>query len=35
MFLQNLKIGYRNLLKNKSYSFIKIGGFAIGIAAFY
>ena len=34
MFQQNLKIGYRSLLKNKSYSAIKIGGFAIGIAAF-
>ena len=34
MLLQNLKISYRHLLKNKSYSFIKIGGFAIGIAAF-
>ncbi len=34
MFQQNLKIGYRSLLKNKSYSVIKIGGFAIGIAAF-
>ena len=34
MFRQNVKIGYRSLLKNKSYSAIKIGGFAIGIAAF-
>ena len=34
MFQQNLKIGYRSLLKNKGYSAIKIGGFAIGIAAF-
>lgn len=34
MLRQNLKIGYRNLLKNKSYSALKIGGFAIGIAAF-
>jgi len=34
MLQQNFKIGYRNLLKNKSYSAIKIGGFSIGIAAF-
>ena len=34
MLKQNLKIGYRNLLKDKSYSLLKIGGFAIGIAAF-
>ncbi len=34
MIQQNLKIGYRNLIKNKGYSFIKIGGFAIGIASF-
>ncbi|MEM6317493.1 MAG: ABC transporter permease [Bacteroidota bacterium] len=34
MLRQNLKIGYRNLLKDKGYSAIKIGGFAIGIAAF-
>ncbi|MEM6317490.1 MAG: ABC transporter permease [Bacteroidota bacterium] len=34
MFQQNLKIGYRSLWKNKGYSAIKIGGFAIGIAAF-
>lgn len=34
MLKHNLKIGYRNLLKNKTYSAIKIGGFAIGIAAF-
>ncbi|MEM6317494.1 MAG: ABC transporter permease [Bacteroidota bacterium] len=33
MLRQNLKIGYRNLLKNKGYSAIKIGGFALGIAA--
>ncbi|MEM1121114.1 MAG: permease prefix domain 2-containing transporter, partial [Bacteroidota bacterium] len=30
MFQQNLKIGYRSLWKNKGYSAIKIGGFAIG-----
>ncbi|GAB5550972.1 MAG: ABC transporter permease [Saprospiraceae bacterium] len=34
MLKQNLKIGFRNLIKNKTYSFIKIGGFAIGIATF-
>lgn len=34
MLQHYLKIGYRNLLKNKSYSAIKIGGFSIGIAAF-
>ena len=34
MLRQNIKIAYRNLLKNKTYSAIKIGGFAIGIAAF-
>ena len=34
MFRHHIKIGYRNLLKNKSYSVIKIGGFSIGIAAF-
>ena len=34
MFRQDLKVGFRYLLKNKSYSIIKIGGFAIGIAAF-
>ncbi len=34
MLRQNLKIGYRSLLKDKTYSAIKIGGFAIGIAAF-
>ncbi|MFK8007625.1 MAG: ABC transporter permease [Saprospiraceae bacterium] len=34
MFRHHIKIGYRNLLKNKTYSAIKIGGFSIGIAAF-
>lgn len=34
MLQSNLKIGFRNLLKNKGYSSIKIGGFAIGVAAF-
>ena len=34
MLRSNLKIGFRNLLKNKGYSSIKIGGFAIGVAAF-
>ncbi|MEM6378743.1 MAG: ABC transporter permease, partial [Bacteroidota bacterium] len=34
MLKQNFKIGFRNLIKNKTYSFIKIGGFAIGIATF-
>lgn len=34
MLKQDLKISYRNLVKNKSYAAIKIGGFAIGIAAF-
>lgn len=34
MLRQNLKIGYRSMQKDKTYSAIKIGGFAIGIAAF-
>ena len=34
MLQSNLKIGFRNLLKNKGYSSIKIGGFAIGVAVF-
>ncbi len=34
MLRQNLKIGYRSLLTDKTYSAIKIGGFAIGIMAF-
>ena len=34
MLRQNIKIGFRNLLKHKGYSFIKISGFALGIASF-
>lgn len=33
MFENYVKIGWRNLIKQKMYSSIKIGGFAIGIAA--
>lgn len=33
MFENYFKIGWRNLVKQKMYSSIKIGGFAIGIAA--
>jgi len=33
MFENYFKIGWRNLVKQKMYSAIKIGGFAIGIAA--
>jgi len=33
MFINYLKIGWRNLLRQRMYSLIKIGGFAIGIAA--
>nr|WP_319265455.1 ABC transporter permease [uncultured Draconibacterium sp.] len=29
---RNLKLGWRNILKNKSFSFLNIGGVAIGIA---
>ncbi|MDN5200999.1 ABC transporter permease [Fulvivirgaceae bacterium BMA10] len=32
MFRNYFKIGYRNLYKNKGYSFINIGGLAIGLA---
>jgi putative ABC transport system permease protein len=32
MLRNNLKIGYRNLLRNKGYSFINIFGLALGIA---
>lgn len=32
MFRNNLKIGWRNLLKNKGYAAINIGGLAIGMA---
>lgn len=34
MLKQNLKIGFRSLMKDKTYAVIKIGGFAIGITAF-
>ena len=33
MFKNYIKIAWRNLIKNKAYSFINIGGLAIGIAA--
>src|SRR5258706_98325 len=33
MYKSYFKIGWRNLLRQKMYSFIKIGGFALGIAA--
>ena len=33
MFKNYIKIAWRNILKNKVYSFINIGGLAIGIAA--
>ncbi|MBL0740405.1 ABC transporter permease [Chryseolinea lacunae] len=33
MFQNYFKIGWRNLVKQKMYSFVKIGGFALGIAA--
>src|ERR1700712_843633 len=32
MFKNYLKIAFRNLVKNKAYSFINIGGLAIGMA---
>ncbi|MFA8434635.1 MAG: ABC transporter permease [Marinifilaceae bacterium] len=32
MLLNNLKIAFRNLLRNKTYSFINISGLAIGMA---
>ena len=32
MYKSYFKIGWRNLLKNKTYSFINIGGLAIGLA---
>ncbi|MDM8160511.1 ABC transporter permease [Labilibaculum sp. K2S] len=32
MFFNNLKIAYRNLIRNKGYSFINISGLAIGMA---
>ncbi|MES2829966.1 MAG: ABC transporter permease [Bacteroidota bacterium] len=34
MFQLNLKLAVRNLFKNKVYSFINIGGLAIGLTAF-
>ncbi|MHA4896121.1 ABC transporter permease [Pedobacter sp. PWIIR3] len=34
MFRLNLKIAFRNLLKNKVYAVINIGGLAIGLTAF-
>ncbi len=34
MFKLNLKIALRNLLKNKVYAFINIGGLALGLTAF-
>ncbi|MBK5279566.1 MAG: ABC transporter permease [Bacteroidia bacterium] len=33
MLKNYLKISWRNLLKQKMYSFVKIGGFAVGVAA--
>lgn len=33
MYKNYLKVAYRNLLRHKMYSFIKIGGLAMGIAA--
>ncbi len=32
MFINNFKIAYRNLIRNKGYSFINISGLAIGMA---
>ncbi len=32
MYKSYVKIGWRNLLKNKSYSIINIGGLAVGMA---
>lgn len=34
MFKNYLKIAWRNILKNKGYSIINIGGLAIGLACF-
>ena len=31
MIAHNLKVGYRNLLRNNSYSYINIGGLAVGL----
>ena len=33
MFKNYLKVAFRNLIKNKVYSFINISGLAIGMAA--
>ena len=33
MFINFLKIAYRNLLRNKGFSFINISGLAIGMAS--
>src|SRR3954470_18686980 len=33
MYKSYLKISWRNLVKQKMYSIVKIGGFAIGVAA--
>ncbi|HZJ20304.1 MAG TPA: ABC transporter permease, partial [Pricia sp.] len=35
MFKNNLKIAWRNILRNKGYSALNIGGIAIGLAAFW
>jgi putative ABC transport system permease protein len=32
MYKSYFKIGWRNLIKDKGYSFINIGGLALGIA---
>ncbi|MEO9484590.1 MAG: ABC transporter permease [Ekhidna sp.] len=34
MFKNYFKVGYRNLIRNKSHSFINVGGLAIALAAF-
>ena len=34
MYKSHFKIGWRNLLRNKGYSFINIGGLALGMACF-
>ncbi len=33
MFTNNLKVGWRQMMRQKMYSAIKVGGFALGIAA--
>jgi putative ABC transport system permease protein len=35
MFQSYFKIGWRNLLRNKGYSFINIGGLALGMSGGY